>query len=207
MKKTNYKREIIFLIGLATIIRSVMAYFIDLSGEESYCWSFALYPTLSQMESTPMIGWLIQLTTCNLAFNNPLFIRAGAIMISALSTWLIYIIGRRIKSETTGFYAAVLYTSSLFCSFTTGTLVVAETPQLLFLLLSIYFLHEGLIMKYNLGLESRTLSNISLSMSGIFIGMATLSHFSSVLLWVGALLYITLYDKKAFGRPYLLFQC
>lgn len=203
MKKINYKREIIILIGLATIIRSIMAYFIDLSGEESYCWSFAMYPKLSQMESTPMIGWLVQLTTCNLAFNHPLFIRAGAIMISALSTWLIFIIGRRVKSEATGFCAAVLYTSSLFCSVTAGTFIVAETPQLLFLLLSIYFLHEGLIIKYDQGLESRTLSNISLSMSGIFIGLATLSHFSSILLWAGVLLYITLYDKKAYGRPYL----
>ena len=108
MKRINYKREVIFLIGVATIIRSIMAYFIDLSGEEAYCWSFALYPKLSQMESTPMIGWLVQLTTCNLAFNHPLFIRAGAIMISALSTWLIYIIGRRVKSEATGFCAAVM---------------------------------------------------------------------------------------------------
>ena len=203
MKRINYKREVIFLIGAATIIRSIMAYFIDLSGEEAYCWSFALYPKLSQMESTPMIGWLVQLTTCNLAFNHPLFIRAGAIMISALSTWLIYIIGRRVKSEATGFCAAVLYTSSLFCSVTTGTFIGAETPQLLFLLLSIYFLHEGLIIKYDQGLESRTLSNISLSTSGIFIGLATLSHFSSILIWAGVLLYITLYDKKAFGRPYL----
>lgn len=203
MNKINYKREVIFLIGVATIIRSLIAYFIDLGGEESYCWSFALYPKLSQMESTPMIGWLIQLTTCNLAFNHPLFVRAGAIMTSALSTWLIYIIGRRVKSEATGFCAAALYTSSLFCSLTTGTFIGAETPQLLFLLLSIYFLHEGLIIKYDQGLESRTLSNIALSTSGIFIGLATLSHFSSILIWAGVLLYITLYDKKAFGRPYL----
>lgn len=203
MKNIKYGKKLLLLISLATAIRCIIAYFVDLGGEEAYCWSFALFPKLSYLEGTPVVGWLIQLTTCNLAFNNEFFVRLGAIFTSAICTWLIYLLGKRICNQSAGFYAAVLYTASLFCSVTQGLFIGPQTPQLLFVLLSLYFLHEGLIVKYYQGLESRNISNLSLIMGGIFIGISTLSHLSSILLWAGAFVYILLFERKTLGRPYL----
>jgi hypothetical protein len=203
MKNIKYGKKLLLLISLATAIRCIIAYFVDLGGEEAYCWSFALFPKLSYLEGTPVVGWLIQLTTCNLAFNNEFFVRLGAIFTSAICTWLIYLLGKRICNQSAGFYAAVLYTASLFCSVTQGLFIGPQTPQLLFVLLSLYFLHEGLIVKYYQGLESRNISNLSLIMGGIFIGISTLSHISSILLWAGAFVYILLFERKTLGRPYL----
>jgi len=203
MKSNNYKNQILWLIALSTIIRAILAYFIDLGSDEAYCWTFSLYPKLSQIESTPMVGWLIQLFTCNLALNNEFFVRLTSVVVGSVNTWLIFVLGRRMKNELTGFYASVLYTASLYCFISTGTFISPGTPQIMFILLSIYFLHEGFIIKYDSGMESRTLANISLAMSGLFIGLATLSHFSSILLWAGVLLYIIIFNKKAFGRPTL----
>ena len=203
MKNIKYGKKLLLLISLATAIRCIIAYFVDLGGEEAYCWSFALFPKLSYLEGTPVVGWLIQLTTCNLAFNNEFFVRLGAIFTSAICTWLIYLLGKRICNQSAGFYAAVLYTASLFCSVTQGLFIGHQTPQLLFVLLSLYFLHEGLIVKYYQGLESRNISNLSLIMGGIFIGISTLSHLSSILLWAGAFVYILLFERKTLGRPYL----
>jgi len=203
MKDIKYGNKLLLLISLATAIRCFIAYFVDLGGEEAYCWSFALFPKLSYLEGTPVVGWMIQLTTCNLAFNNEFFVRLGAIFTSAICTWLIYLLGKKICNQSAGFYAAVLYTASLFCSVTQGLFIGPQTPQLFFVLLSLYFLHEGLILKNYQGLESRNISNLSLIMGGIFIGVSTLSHISSILLWAGVFVYLLIFDIKTLGRPYL----
>ena len=105
------------------------------------------------------------------------------------------------KSELTGLFAAFLYTTSIYCSIITGTLVSPDTPQSMFILLSVYFLHEGLIVKYEDSEESRRLCSMALVMSGVFIGFAMLSKFSSALLWIGTLIYIVIFDRRVLKRP------
>lgn len=198
---SNNKIYLLYLIAFSTIIRCIIAFTLDLSGEEAYYWTFALYPKLSHLDQPPMIGWLVQLFTNNLFLNEEFFIRLVSVIIGSVNTWVIFVLGRRIKNELTGLYAAILYTTSIYCSIIVGTLVSPDTPQVLFILLSIYFLHEGFIIKYEDCHESRVLSSISLVMAGVFVGLAMLSNITSVLIWIGVIVYILLFDRRFFKKP------
>ncbi|MEN6619301.1 MAG: glycosyltransferase family 39 protein [Rikenellaceae bacterium] len=206
MKMSNYKIWLFYLIALSTVIRCIIAFTLELGGEEAYYWTFALYPKLSHLDQPPMTGWLIQLFTNNLYLNEEFFIRLTSIFIGSVNTWMVFVLGRRIKNEMTGFYAAILYTTSFYFSIIAGTLVSPDAPQSLFILLSIYFLHEGLIIKYEDCDESRTLCSISLMMAGVFVGLAMLSNFSSALIWLGVIIYISLFDRSFLKKPQLYFS-
>ena len=197
------KRYLFILIISSALARALIAYFLDLGSNEAYYWTYGLYPDVSHLDQPPMIGWFIQLFTVNLYFKGEIFLRLAAIAVGSLNTWIIFILGRRIKNELTGFYAAILYTASLYCSIFIGTFINPDTPQSLFYLLSIYFLHEGLIVKYEACDESKLLCRMSLVLAGLFIGLALLSKYSSIFLWVGVGVYVLSHDRKMLKEPFL----
>jgi len=203
-KLSNIKIYLFYLIAISTLIRCLIASIVELGGDEAYYWTFALYPKLSHLDQQPMIEWLIQLFTNNLSFNSGFFIRLVSIFIGSINIWIVFVLGRRIKNDLTGLYAAFLYTTSIYCSIITGVFITPDAPQSLFILLSIYFLHDGFIIKYEDCEESRTLSSISMIMAGVFIGLAMLSKFSSGLIWVGVLIYVVFFDKR-FLKKYQLY--
>jgi len=202
-KLSNIKIYLFYLIAISTLIRCFIANIVELGGDEAYYWTFALYPKLSHLDQPPMIGWLIQLFTNNLSLNSVFFTRFASIFIGSVNTWIVFVLGRRMKNELTGLYAAFLYTTSIYYSIITGVFISPDAPQSLFMLLSIYFLHDGFIIKYDDCEESRTLRSISMIMAGVFVGLAMLSKFSSGLIWVGVLLYVVFFDKQFLKKYHL----
>ena len=207
MKKFNYTKGVLFLILISTIIRVVLALTLELGQEEAYYWTFALYPELSNFDQPPMIGWFIQLFTNNLYFNGEFFLRLASIISGSASLWIVFIIGRRVKGESAGFYSALLFSSSFYLTVISGVLILPEAPQTLFYLLSLYFLIEGIIQRDQNCEESRFICRVALIMAGVFIGMAMLSKFSSILLWLGVFIYALFYNRSLFkkGELYLSF--
>ncbi len=197
------KRQLFWLIVISAFTRGLLAWILDLGANEAYYWTYGSFPELSHIDHPPMIGWLIQLFTVNMALEGEFFLRLASVTIGSLNTWIVFIIGRRIRNERTGLYAALLYTASFYCSVIAGTFISPDTPQTLFLLLSIYFLHEGLIVKYESCEETRTLCRIAIMLAGIFIGLAMLSKYSSFFIWVGAFVYIISSNRKILKDIYL----
>ncbi len=78
-KKTIY-RSLVILIVISTIIRLFLAGFIEFGNDEVYYWTYALYPDLSHFDHPPMVGWVIQLFSLNLFFQDEVFIRLGAVI-------------------------------------------------------------------------------------------------------------------------------
>ena len=200
---SQIKRQLFWLIALSAVARGVLAWILDLGSNEAYYWTYGAFPDISHLDHPPMIGWLIQLFTVNLALEGEFFLRLASIVIGSLNTWIAFIIGRRIRGERTGLYAALIYTASFYCSLIAGTFISPDTPQSLFILLSIYFFHEGLIVKYESCDETKTLCRIALMLAGIFIGLAMLSKYSSLFIWIGAFVYIISNNRKILKDIYL----
>ncbi len=200
MNTPYYKRAVIYLILISTILRSILAIFLELGPEEAYYWTFAIYPELSNFDQPPMIGWFVQLFTNNLVLGGEFFVRLASIVSGSASIWIVFIIGRRVKGESAGFYSALLYCISFYLSIISGMLLLPEAPQTLFYLLALYFLIEGVIPKRRNCSESRILCTMALLIAGIFIGLATLSKFSSVFLWFGLFIYALIFDRSLFKR-------
>ncbi|MCK5080190.1 MAG: glycosyltransferase family 39 protein, partial [Bacteroidales bacterium] len=185
-------RAMIILVLLSLIVRGFLAVFLEFGNDEVYYWTFALYPDLSHFDHPPMIGFLIQLTTLNLAFDSEFFIRLGAVLLGTLNTWVIFLIGRNIRDSLTGFYAAVLYTASIYAFIIAGTFILPDTPQLTFWLITLYFLLQSVT-----GPVTRSAKGYLL-LAGLAAGCALLSKYTSVFLLAGTFLYVLMYNRSWF---------
>lgn len=191
MKEKKIHRSLFILIIISTIIRGFLAWFIEFGNDEVYYWTYALYPDLSHFDHPPMVGYLIQLFTLNLNNDTEFFIRLPSVIFGAVNTWLIFMIGKRIKDAITGFYAAILYTASIYCFIIAGTFILPDTPQLFFWLLGLYFLINAMKDK-----EITSFTRKNMLFAGIAIGLGMLSKYTSIFLWIGAGLYILFYSRK-----------
>ncbi len=188
----NYNRSLLlFIIIISLLIRGFLAFFLELGNDEVYYWTYALYPDLSHFDHPPMIGLFIQLTTMNLLLDHEFFLRLSSVLLGGVNTWLIFLIGKKIHSELAGFYAAMLYSTSIYCFVIVGIFIMPDTPQVFFwlisLLLLIYILPDREISSRNQRL---------MLVAGVTIGLAMLSKYTSVFLWLVAGGYILLYNRN-----------
>ena len=92
------------------------------------------------------------------------------------------------KNEQTGFYAALLYTASVYAFVITGIFILPDTPLSVFTFLAVlqlvkYFQNE---------------KNKHLLLAGLFAGLAMLSKYSGAFIWLGVGLYIIFYSRLSF---------
>jgi hypothetical protein len=191
-KKRIYWALAVLLI-LSAAARAFIAGFIELGNDEVYYWTYAKFPAMSHFDHPPMVGFLIQLFTLNLRFDSEIFLRLGSVVLGTASTWLMFLIGRKIKSPAAGLYAAFLFTASFYGFVLVGTFILPDTPQVFFWLLTLYFLACSL--------PDEALSNSSrgfVFVAGITIGLALLSKYHSAFLLFGAGMFIFFHNRKWF---------
>ncbi len=174
----QYSRKVFWLIIISVIVKLIIAGFLELGNDEVYYWTYALQPDLNHFDHPPMVGWLIRLTTLNLWWVNEVTIRLGAILCSAIATWIIFKLGKLIDSERVGWLAALIYTLSVYTGFIAGLFILPDSPQMLFWVASLYLM-AYLILK-------REEENLGVwLLLGLTIGLATLSKVHGLYLWVG----------------------
>ena len=209
-KKIN---QILFwLLAISAIVRGIAATSIEFGNDEVYYWTYALYPDWSHFDHPPMVGWVIQLFSLNLLFDSEFFIRLASVVFMTVNTYIIFRIGKDIKSAQAGLYAAFLYTSSIYAFVITGIFIMPDTPLMLFWLLAIWMAIKYLKFKVPELVERPTDSEIALRQAqrpvflvffGLFTGLAMLSKYSGVFLWIGMMLYVLFFNRKALKNPYL----
>ena len=193
IKQQNINKCLILLLCVSALLRGFLAYFLEFGNDEVYYWTYARFPDWSHFDHPPMVGWFIQLFSCNLLFDSEFFLRLSSVVSMTLNTYLIYLIGKQVKNEQTGFYAALLYTASVYAFVITGIFILPDTPLGVFTLLAVlqfvkYFQDE---------------KNKHLLLAGLFSGLAMLSKYSGVFIWLGVGLYIIFYSRKEFKNPFL----
>jgi hypothetical protein len=186
-------RAMVVLLLCSFLIRAFVAGFIELGNDEVYYWTYAKFPDWSHFDHPPMVGWVIQIFTLNLHFDHAFFLRLASVVFGTINTWLIFLIGRRIKDALTGFYAALLFTTSIYCFIIAGIFIMPDTPQVLFWLLSLWLLSDCLPDK-----ELTRHNRIKLLLAGVTVGLALLSKYHSIFLVAGVFLYMLFYNRKWF---------
>ena len=185
------RRNLILLLLFSASLRAFLAGLLEFGNDEVYYFTYALYPDLSYFDHPPMVGYLIRLSTFNLHFTQEFFVRLGAVVAGTVNTWLLFRIGRLLKDEATGWYAALLYSASIYGFIIAGVFILPDAPQSVFWLVSIYLLLRALPDK---GLSKPNRRRILLA--GVSIGFAMLSKYTSAFLVTGALAYILIYNQK-----------
>jgi hypothetical protein len=190
-------RRVLWLILASTAARAVVAGLLELGNDEVYYRTYALYPDLSHFDHPPMVGWIIQLFTLNLYFDNGFFIRLPSLLLGALNIWLVYQAGKRFRDALTGWYAALLFTASLYGSVICGVFILPDTPQLTFWLTAVLLLGTALPEGPSGGSARHVV------FAGLAIGLAMLSKYTAVMLWVGAMAYVLAYRRTWLRSPVL----
>ncbi len=136
------QRRLTVILGLILAsMAAFRAYYIifgplDLSPDETHYWEWTRHPSLSYYSKGPMVAWLITIGTA--IFGNTEFgVRAPAIVLSLLSSLLLYILGRDMYDQKTGFFAAVLFQIiPLYSAY--GIIMTIDPPFIFFWLLALY---------------------------------------------------------------------
>ncbi len=196
VKELNINRMMIWLLAISALVRGVLAAWLEFGNDEVYYWTYALYPDWSHFDHPPMVGWVIQLFSLNLLFDSEFFIRLASVVIMTVNTYIIYRIGKDIKDAQTGFYAALLYTASIYAFVITGIFIMPDTPLMLFWLLAVWTALR--VIERN-----EAIQKWNLLLFGLFAGLAMLSKYSGVFLWVGMGLYILIFNRKQLKTPFL----
>jgi len=88
MPEKKIYKVLVLLIGISAIVRAFFAWALEFGNDEVYYWTYALYPDLSHFDHPPMVGFVIQLFSLDLLFNNELFIRLGSVILGSVNTWI-----------------------------------------------------------------------------------------------------------------------
>lgn len=194
----NYKKKTLLLIVFATLIRIIAASCTELGNDEVYYRMYAQYLQWNYFDHPPMVGWLIRFTTANLFFDNELFIRLGAITSAAITTWLLFLSGRKLNNDYTGFLAAAIYSATIYGSIIAGTFILPDSPQMVFWVAGIYLLID--VAKYT---QLTRTKKRNVLLFGIVSGLGMLCKIHTSFLWFGFLLYIVLYNRQWLRVPAL----
>ena len=222
VKEQNIKKILVLLLAMSAVVRGVLAAWMEFGNDEVYYWTYALYPDWSHFDHPPMVGWIIQIFSINLLLDSEFFIRLASVVFMTADTYIIYRIGTEIKDARTGLYAALLYTASIYAFVITGIFIMPDTPLMLFWLLAFWM---GVRFLFGLPPSARNDTKrgvdviarwddeaiqrdsparcMHLLLFGLFAGLAMLSKYSGVFLWVGMGLYILVFDRKQLINPYL----
>ena len=193
IKEQNINKILIWLLAISAAVRGILAAWMEFGNDEVYYWTYALYPDWSHFDHPPMVGWVIQLFSLNLLLDSEFFIRLASVVFMTANTYIIFRIGKEIKDARTGLYAALLYTASIYAFVITGIFIMPDTPLMLFWLLAVWSAVRSLSLS----------KDRYFILFGLFAGLAMLSKYSGVFLWVGMALYILLFNRKQLKNPYL----
>lgn len=189
---------LVTIIATSVLIRGFVAWYLELGNDEVYYWTYARYPDLSHFDHPPMVGLIIQLFSLNLTFDNELFIRLSSVVLGGINTYVIYRIAKIVRGVLAGLFAAMLYNASVYCFVIAGVFILPDTPQLFFWLIGLYMLMRALPGKPVTRQRAMTLFFASVP-----LGLAMLSKYTSVFLWLGAGLYVLFYNREWLRRSEL----
>ena len=198
--KKDHRKQLVLLMATSLVIRIILAAITELGNDEVYYWTYALFPDWSHFDHPPMLGWIIQLFTCDLMWDSAFALRIPALVMGTVNTWLFYRLGIMIKDERTGWHAALLHTGSLYASVIAGTCILPDTPLGTFYLASLYFMIKAC---YPGSTTGQPANPINFLWAGIFTGLAVLSKYTGIFLWTGTILYLLIYRRKTFKEPWL----
>ena len=174
--KTHTKLALLIVIAAAA--RMLMASLLNLGDDEALYWTWAKHPAACYYDHPGMVAWLIALST-RLLGDTALAVRLPTILLGAVSTGLMYALGRRLFSEKAGWLAALAFT--LTPLFALGSFLVASDAPL-----GVFWLLTALAVAHATMFRKRWL----LVAAGALAGLALDSKYTAILLVVSALLYL-----------------
>ncbi len=184
--------RVFYLILITTLIRMIVAGVLELSNDEVYYFLYAIDLQPNYFDHPPGVGVLIRLFTFDLLWTNELFVRLSAIFCAGLGTYLSFQLGTLLKNERTGWFAALLYNTSIYTSIIAGTFIIPDSPQVVFWLASLWVMYK-IIFRADSGMNVPLLQWL---VFGLLTGICVLCKVHGIFLWFGFGLYILFFSPR-----------
>ncbi len=176
---------------MLTILRLLVASSLALGNDEVYYWTYAQHLQWNYFDHPPMVALSIWLSTFGNLLQHEVFIRLGAILASAISTLLIFRLGKMLHNERSGWYAALLYSASFYSSLIAGTFILPDSPQMPFWLAGVL-----LLLKINKAIQANLPTAKLWCWFGLIAGICTLCKVHGLFLWVAVGLFALFVNRK-----------
>jgi hypothetical protein len=193
MKKltdSNARSYTLYLIVLTFIARLLIAAYTGMGNGESYYFRGALHFDWSYFDQPPLFFWLGGLSIKLFGLTN-LGLRFPTVVLFAGSSWLLFIIGERMFNAKAGFWAVVVMNLSALFTVSIAAWYQPDGPLIFFWLLSTWFIVKVLGIGH--GKQPNPKSGEAWRLwviIGICMGLATLSKYHVLFLFVGVFLFI-----------------
>ena len=191
----NYRNRVIILILVLLLVKTIVSFSLNLGNDEVYYTLYAESLQINYFDHPPIVGWMIRFFTFNNHFNSEFFVRLGALISGSLSLWLIYLCGKKLNNEKTGYWAACIYSSTLYGSVITGIFILPDSPQMVCWIWSLYLLLQ-IVSDETFNRKSQ----IRLLLFGLSTGLGMLCKIHTVFLWFGFIFFILIFRRKWFSK-------
>ncbi len=94
------------IVGM-TLVRAIVGAVVPLIDDEAYYWLWAHHLDWSYLDHPPMVAYMVFLTTR--LGDGELWIRLGPLLLGALTSYVLFLLGRDLFGARAGFIAAVLF--------------------------------------------------------------------------------------------------
>lgn len=206
-KSKKYGEALYFAVLLFSLFR---IYYIltgpfDLSADEAHYWEWSRRLDLSYYSKGPMIAYLISMGTA-LFGNNVFGVRIFAVALSALSSILIFRIGKELYDEKTGLASALLIQIVPLYS-VYGILFTIDSPFMFFWILSLFLFWKAVELQG--AVPTQKTSAFNWVLLGISIGMGLLAKYTMAFFYISGLLFMLFHRESrkllATKNPYIAF--
>ena len=210
--KISAKKAVLILIIVTTVIRLTIAAITGLGFGESYYAMGVVHPQWSYFDQPPLSFWLGWLSVEGLRSYSTFALRLPTVLLFAGTTWLMYLLGKRLFSEWAGFWAAVILNLSAVFTYSVGIWLQPDAPLMFFWLACAIWLYDLFSLSFT-GIEERNRYRSSWDcyrrwiIIGVLLGLTTLSKYHAAFLFAGAGIFaLTRREERHWIRhpgPYL----
>lgn len=188
----------LLVVLIALGFRLILAWGSGLGMDESYMVAASSHFAASYFDH-PLASWWLELGARHVFGSAvPIVVRLPFVLLSGVSSWLLYLITRRLFGAKAGFWAVAAYSIAPVFSLAFGSWVLPDGPLNATLLAFLYALIRAL------GLPEGQPAPRWWLAAGLFAGLAMLSKYNGALVLVGAALGVLLdpAGRKQLAKPW-----
>jgi hypothetical protein len=198
LTEANARSFTIILIVVTFFIRLLIAAYTGLGQGESYYFRGAIHLDWSYFDQPPLFFWLGGLSIRIFGLTN-FGLRFPTVLMFAGTSWLLYLITKKLFNTCAGFWAVVLMNLSALFTVGIACWYQPDGPLMFFWMLSIWYIIKVLGIGVNKPLDLKIDKGRIYwlwILIGIWMGFATLSKYHVLFLFAGVFLFIATNKKQ-----------
>jgi len=185
----NAASRTLILIVITFAVRCLLAAYTGLGIGESYYFRGAMHLNLSYFDQPPLFFWLGGLSIKLFGLNN-FGIRFPSVLLFAGTTWLLFLVTKKLFNARAGYWAAVVMNLSAVFTVAIACWFQPDAPLLFFWLAATYFIVELMFTTAGEGRKTgRNIYGLWIAV-GLCMGLATLSKYHVAFLFAGVFVFV-----------------